>query len=368
MSRKILQVGYLNPLKSYGGVEKYILNLSKSINNIYGATVDVLCANKKCEILNSDFGKIVSIKVPFFERRNLFFISKFIYARYVMHFLNEHFNEYDVIHFHGDAGLIGKVFSERTLLTLHGVSRSVKSIKKRITTYLPTLIEINNVKNAKMIFTVSPEAKEFFGKYRSDIHMIKQSVDTSFYHVPSGENKVKSREKLGIENHIIAGIIIGREPIRKGLKIAIDAVQALGDSNVMLYAIGFPKVQKVHDGVIFTGDIDEDTKLLYLTACDFFIFPSAKEGFPISALEAAAFGLPMIVSKHSSISELADFVPFFREIDSYDPYEYTNVIRILVNLLSNHELNKVTNNINQIEQYSVLVSTRIYVDAYEHLQ
>ena len=367
MVNKVLQVGYLNPIKNYGGVEKYILNLTKSLNSTYGATIDILCADKTSGILKSNFGSIISLKVPIFGNERLFFVSKCIYGKMVRNYIDQHFNEYDAIHFHGDSGLIGNNWSKRSVLTLHGVAKNTSTVKKRIISFLPALIEKNNVKKARAIFSISSEAREFFIKYNKEIQTIKQSVDTSLYHNLSKMEKQTARDKMGIQDDIIVGTIIGRDPKRKGLRIAIEAVVAVGDPKLRLFAIGFPKEERASNVVKFTGDIDEETKLSYLAASNFFIFPSMKEGFPISVLEAAMMGLPLIVSKQSGVSELADLVPFFREIESADPRDYASALKDLIEFYSRKRSDESNSNLHKIDQYSLANSAHIYMAAYQNL-
>lgn len=364
MVKKILQIGYLDPTKNYGGVEKYILNLSKSLKNDYDVQVDILCADKVSSISKSDFGNIICLKVPFFGNENMFFVSKYLYGRLARKYIDKNFSEYDAIHFHGDNGLIGDKWSKKTVLTLHGVARSTSTAKDRIVSFLPVFIEKNNVKKAKMIFSMSTAAKEFFERYNTEIRLIKQSIDTSIYHKFTSMEKRNARNKLDIPDDIIVGIIIGRDPKRKGLKIAIDAVENVQDPRLRLYAIGFPAEERNENKVKFTGDIDEETKIAYLAASYFFIFPSMKEGFPISVLEAALSGLSLIVSKQSGVTELETIAPFFREIESYDPLDYASAINDFIKSHSQTEPIEFKNNSYEIEKYSIVSSTRIYMEAY----
>lgn len=367
MIKRVLQIGYLNPLKNYGGVEKYILNLSKSLKTSNDVTVDILCADSIPSIAKSAFGNIISLKVPFFENKNMFFVSKYLYGRLVRNYINRHSGEYDVFHFHGDNGLIGNKWSKKSILTLHGVAKRKSTIKGKIVSFLPAYIEKNNAKRAKRIFSVSIEAMEFFIKYNKEIQIIKQSVDTSLYHDFDPAERQKARDRLAIANDVIMGTIIGREPKRKGLSIAINAVESTGDQRLKLYAIGFP-VEEIKDDIVkFTGNIDDDTKLSYLAASNFFIFPSRKEGFPISVLEAALCGIPLIVSKSAGVSELQSLVPFFREIESYDPQAYSSAIKDYIRFYSKKKPIEFKNNPLEREKFSIFNSTRIYMEAYESI-
>ncbi|MGC8622103.1 MAG: glycosyltransferase family 4 protein [Caldisphaera sp.] len=365
---KVLQVSYLNPLNDYGGVEKYVLDLSKMLSSGFGFSVDILCADISEREIDGPFGKIFLLKTPLFKRRGVFFIAKYLYGKRVKNFLINRFKDYDVIHFHGDNGLIDKKYSNISILTLHGVAIIGSSIVSKIISYLPYRIEKNNVKNAKFVFSVSKEAAGYFHKIRSDIIYIKQSIDTSKYHVPNKNERKEARTILGFNDDDIIGIIIGREPKRKGLYIAINAIMVLSDDRIKLVAIGFPVPPNSYEKVLFTGDLTEDKKLLYLFAADFFILPSAKEGFPISALEAATCGLSLIVSNQAGVSELSNIVPFYREISSHDPNDYKSALREFIAYYSNSYFEKESFNNNKLSQYSNFNMAAIYVDAYRNIR
>jgi glycosyltransferase involved in cell wall biosynthesis len=48
--------------------------------------------------------------------------------------------------------------------------------------------------------------------------------------------------------------------------------------------------------VVFTGTVEEETKKLLYHAADIFALPSFAEAYPLTVLEAAACGLPAVVS------------------------------------------------------------------------
>ena len=368
MIRTVMQVGYLNPFQSHGGVEKYILIHAKALNTIYGLSVDVLCAGDFTGTSQSQFGKVITLGVPLFRKKSLFFISKYFYAKKVKKYLTHHSNDYNAIHFHGDNGTIINKYSSKSLLTLHGVGSNKTSLKKRIKTFITYRIELNNVKKARLVFSVSLEAKELFGRFKDKINMIKVPLETDLYKEPTEVEKKAARSSLGIDPDRVVGLIIGRDPFRKGLNIAIDAVTQIHDASILLVAIGFPSKVKETNNILYTGDIDDDTKLLYLKAANFFIFPSSKEGFPASVLEAACMGLALIVSKQSGVSELKDLVPFYREIDSSLAEEYSNALKEFVKDFLKYKLNYNPVNPNKIDKYSIKNSAAVYMSAYSKLE
>ena len=98
---------------------------------------------------------------------------------------------------------------------------------------------------------------------------------------------------------------VGRIVPEKGINELLEAFMSLDSDNVSLFIVGpyyeterlnqeiFKKAQE-HPKIHFTGSVSNPAK--FYAAFDFFVFPSYREGFGSVALEAAAFGVPTIVS------------------------------------------------------------------------
>jgi hypothetical protein len=60
----------------------------------------------------------------------------------------------------------------------------------------------------------------------------------------------------------------------------------------------------LEDRAVFTGYVQRDEVLKLLASCDAYFMPSVSEPFGLSALEAAQFHLPCVLSKQSGVSEV----------------------------------------------------------------
>ena len=89
-----------------------------------------------------------------------------------------------------------------------------------------------------------------------------------------------------------------------------------GQANETIFASeDLPKSPRV----IFTGEIPESEKSLLLQSAKFFVLPSLWEGFGLPILEAAASGLPVLVSDLPVFREFAGkFATFFAPSDPAD--------------------------------------------------
>jgi glycosyltransferase involved in cell wall biosynthesis len=118
----------------------------------------------------------------------------------------------------------------------------------------------------------------------------------------------------------------GRFVQEKGIKTLIDIAKIvltkrsinikfifIGDGPLLLECMNIVrKDDTINKSVIFTGWIEREKLAEILSKSSIFIFPSLKEGMPISVLEAMSSGLPILGSDISGIKELI--------IDSYNGY------------------------------------------------
>lgn len=85
------------------------------------------------------------------------------------------------------------------------------------------------------------------------------------------------------------------------------------------------KKLKIKDRVVFTGYVpDEDVPYL-LAGAEAYVLPSLYEGFGIPAIEAMATGVPVVVSRVSSLPEICGEAAIY--ID--DPYDIGSIQRAL---------------------------------------
>ena len=140
------------------------------------------------------------------------------------------------------------------------------------------------------------------------IIMIKNAVDTDKFRFNKDVRKAR-RQELNIANEIVFGHV-GRFVEVKNHRFLIDVFEEIKkrNSNVKLILVGEGELRediqkkvsdrKLSSDIIFLGHRNNVHE--YLQAMDVFILPSTVEGFPISALEAQAAGLPCYISDNIS--------------------------------------------------------------------
>ena len=131
-------------------------------------------------------------------------------------------------------------------------------------------------------------------------------VDVDWFRPPSSIERQRAREALGLIDQDISVGFIGRITPDKGVRELVDAaVAARGqDSRIRLTLIG-PREDgnSLNDVLELLSQAPWGRQLAQtsdpraaLWGMDVFVLPSYREGFPISALEAQACGVPVITT------------------------------------------------------------------------
>lgn len=146
---------------------------------------------------------------------------------------------------------------------------------------------------------------EAFGIDRSNTHHILNGINTSeFEKLPS---RGSFRAAYGIPPNAYLLLYIGRINHLKGLDVLVSACARLDTIPYRLVIGGTDdgyletlqsKIRqlKMEQEVVFPGVLAGDKKLQALADADIFVYPSPAEGFSLAILEAAAAGLPLVIT------------------------------------------------------------------------
>lgn len=140
----------------------------------------------------------------------------------------------------------------------------------------------------------------------------------------SDSQKIELREKLGIKSDDLVFGFVGRLCKDKGIREMVDSFEAFKikhpriDSKLLL--VGnyderdiLPDTYKSkisnNPDIIFPGHIVHNDLPTYYSIMDCFIFPSYREGFGMTVIEASAMGVPVLVSRsHGCIDAIRENV------------------------------------------------------------
>jgi glycosyltransferase involved in cell wall biosynthesis len=146
------------------------------------------------------------------------------------------------------------------------------------------------------------ELDRFFPRMRGRIIEIPNGVDTTRF-APPEEGRPPERPD-GIE-----AVFVGGDWERKGLRQAIEAIALAPGTRLTVVGLGDESSYRalatergIADRVTFAGPTD-DTAPFYKSA-DVFLLPTAYETFSLVTYEAAASGLPLLVTPVSGVEDL----------------------------------------------------------------
>ena len=137
------------------------------------------------------------------------------------------------------------------------------------------------------------------------IVFIPNTVSTDVFY--PRDDKKELRKMLGLPEKAFIVIGSGQIQQRKGIDDFVRTAEVLKDTLfIWLGGFSFGRMMKGYErykklvenppkNVIFTGIVDREKVALYLNASDVFFLPSYHELLPMSVLEAASCGLPLIL-------------------------------------------------------------------------
>ena len=217
-------------------------------------------------------------------------------------------NRYDVINTHfavptGPVGLVlSYLFKTPNILSLHG--GDIYDPTKRLSPHRHFLLRwvvrlvlrcaTRVVSNSSL---VRQKAESFYRVYGIEVVPLG---------MPQIDCDASSRRALGLDEHDIFIVSVGRLIPRKGFAYLLKALACISDKRVKLLLIGNGPQRKALEGlsrslgiadrVHFLGTVFGDKKYQYLLNSDIFVLPSVYEPFGMVLLEAMQCGLPIVAT------------------------------------------------------------------------
>jgi glycosyltransferase involved in cell wall biosynthesis len=153
---------------------------------------------------------------------------------------------------------------------------------------------------------VSAEVAEHFPEVPTVT--IPNGVSLERFH-PDHDKRADVRQRHGLRADELVALFVGSEWERKGLRVAIDALASaphwkllvVGHGNVASYR-AHARATGVEHRVEFVGTVSDPAP--YYCASDAFVLPTSYETFSLVTYEAAATGVPLLVTPVNGVTDL----------------------------------------------------------------
>ena len=130
-------------------------------------------------------------------------------------------------------------------------------------------------------------------------------IDTDKFRPASERENSEARVALGIRGSNPVALFVGRLEEKKGAALFLQLSALL--PNHCFVVVGDGSIRPpAADNLIWIPYVEPESMPAIYHAADAFVLPSYSEGFPLSVLEAMASGVPVIVPKGETFTELLE--------------------------------------------------------------
>jgi len=309
----------------FTGIEKYIINFLKTLNNTkIDFKLVVFIQNGFPELLKNELTSLDFIHLNSANRLVLDQVLIPLYAKKL---------NIDLIHFPAFAP--SPFYRKKAIVTIHDATfwRYPDTISKGGKYYYRPLLS-HSIGRINHFITVSNSSKSDLIEYlkipQDAITVTYEALDLDFQELNS--KYVENENKSGHEKYILS---VGTLEPRKNIQTLISAFSILKkkyniDHKLILTGRSGWKDKleiptDVLNNIIFTGYVSDKELLNLYKSASIYVFPSIYEGFGFPLLEAMSSGTPIVASLTSSLPEVGgNACEYVR--DSHSPDEYAKII------------------------------------------
>jgi len=309
----------------------YLVTKNNAIGSCHLRILDALSLEHEFTVFAVEFEnprpeRIRWIRIPAARRPMalLFLTFHMLAPVYYFFYRLKHGVRFDLVQTIESQSLLGQLcyshFCHRAYIK-HQWKRSpsigLKSAAMWIARWLNALLEERVLRSAGQIIVPSRGlARELLAEYpqcENKIRILPNAVDAGQMQPPEGFDRDLFRRELGIapDDFGIVFVSLGHYE-RKGLPQLLDALKLVDCSKLKLTVVGgTPQLLSPYRKLVSEMDLDAQVRFVgmqkdvrpFLWSADVFALPSAYEVFPLVALEAAAAGLPLLVTRLNGVEE-----------------------------------------------------------------
>lgn len=281
----------------FGGAEAYAVHLARELATRHDITIIARAYDSELDL---PFIKIaVCDKLPSWIRLLCF-------VRAARRIVNHH--AFDIVHSHANSGVGDiQVVHVTPVRAKKNLSRPVIGKLKAWTS--PRLATYLLLEEARMRRVPGRRVVAVSHRIDGDLHQSYAGVNTTIIGPgvhPSGgeqdpERRATTRRHLGCDEHHVVCLLVARNPLRKGLRVLLDAMQKL-PAHCRLVVVGAD--QAAQQALERHPDLAERVRLAgpthrverFFEAADIYVHPTLDDAFGMAPLEAMAHGLPVVIS------------------------------------------------------------------------
>lgn len=273
-------------------------------------------------------------------------------------------NNYEIIHCHTPvSGVLTRLAARdnkntTVIYTAHGFHFFKGAPQLNWLIYYP--VERFCARFTDKLITINKEdyerAKRFSLRKNGKVYYVP-GVGINLEKIQNLKVDIKQKKKeLGISKNIPILLSVGELNKNKNHEAVLQALSKLKDKNFIYLICGRGALKEYLERKIQELHLENKAKLLgyrsdvikILKTADLFIFPSKREGLPVSVIEAMAAGLLVIAS---NVRGNRDLIAKENLFESEDVAALTNLIKKQLEAIENKELKKV--DYANLEQYSL---------------
>lgn len=298
-----------------GGIERFIMNVTSQLDPI-DYSFDIFCTHDWDSSYDSKIKEMGARRYTVFHNYKPNLLVRLIISSFEWYKLIKR-NKYDIVHINTMNG-VGFVYSfiawilKVPIRIVHSHNSSFGTgnyfVKKTIHEFSKFMFGFS----ATIRLACSNVAGIYLFNKRKFVVIPNGIIEKDF--VFTTEDRRQIRNELGLsENTILIGNVArlseAKNPffqvelLHELIKEGIEAhLLLVGEGELHRSVIGFSRQLNVENYVSMPGLTNNPSK--YMSALDVFSVPSKFEGLPMSLVEAAANGLPCIVSDTCSVPEI----------------------------------------------------------------
>jgi glycosyltransferase involved in cell wall biosynthesis len=158
------------------------------------------------------------------------------------------------------------------------------------------------LRRASRVAFATPAAEAYvtrlLGQYPENASLVPNGIDTSRFRPAGPQEQQTARETLGLPENGPVVLFVGRLVEKKGIDLVVEVSRAVPEATFLVVGDG-PLAGNIPSeaNVVWHRSIEPERIHECYHASDCFLLPSHGEGLPLVVQEAAACGLPMIVSE-----------------------------------------------------------------------